>query len=393
MKPTKFDVLLYIEAEEVNRKSLIKTLRENIQFEKASERSINSRIKELKKEGLIDEEKNRLRINEGNGKTDDYLAYLHWARMKDTDYNQLMNKNIVKVYRGILEGRETLKDLSEETNLSKPTLLKAIKTLDRNKFIQIRKKKPLTLKANLNDQTFFYINMHELSLKTFEKGFRMPKIQETRSSRLIKELIKLHTYSSTVTEGNTATEDDVEKIFRNQPTDLTPGEITEIINTKKAVETLYEIQDKEIEINQIKKLHEILMINLLTNLGEFYYGGKKIIGSKLKPPESKREIESSLNALMNFINRYEDRINPFILGSIAHFIFVTIHPFPDGNGRIGRLLHSWIHLRNNLPLFVFDPDKRNQYFNALEEGRKEDLNTFIDFCLEEMVDILCTHAV
>ena len=334
-------------------------------------------------------EKNReLRINKDNRRADNLLAFLHWAKMKDADYNLLMNENIFRVFGEILGGSANIRSLTEKTNLSRPTLLKTINILTKNNFVGIKKKKPLIMDANLNDMTFFYINFHELSLKNFEGRFTIPEIPEIHSRELTEKLIKLHTYSTTVTEGNTATQEDVEKLFANYPVNLTPREITEILNTKRAVELLYKIKEEVIETDRIEDVHRVLMVNLVDRAGEFYYGRKRIIGSELKPPQSREEIETSINALLDFTGRYEHDISSILLACIVHFIFVTIHPFIDGNGRMGRILHSWIHLKNDMPLFVFDPNRKNRYFDALENGRKGSIDDFVVFCLKGMCDVL-----
>jgi len=198
-------------------------------------------------------------------------------------------------------------------------------------------------------------------------------------------LIKLHTYSTTVTEGNTAIEKDVESIFRDYPTELALREITEILNAKKAIEKVYKLCNEEITLEKIKGLHRILMSNLLETPGEFHYRNKQVIGFKTKFLSSREQIHYAFKALLNFCNK---KANPIVKAAICHFIFVSIHPFIDGNGRVARLLHSWILLSENYPLFAFDPDNKYTYFNLLEKARNEDIEEFIDFCVEEHYRIL-----
>ncbi|MBU4436830.1 MAG: Fic family protein, partial [Candidatus Altiarchaeota archaeon] len=215
------------------------------------------------------------------------------------------------------------------------------------------------------------------------KEFIIPEMREIQSKELREKLIELHTYSTTVTEGNTATEEDVEKVFGNYPVKLTPREITEILNAREAVEHLYRNGGEEITLREIRRLHEILMKGLVEKPGRFHYDRKRIIGSEAKLPQSKDEIQPALQAMLNFHHEYKGEIDARILSAIIHFIFVTIHPFADGNGRAGRLLHSWILLKEDLPLFVFDPNRKNEYFELLEAGRKNSLDGFIEFCLAE----------
>jgi Fic family protein len=94
-----------------------------------------------------------------------------------------------------------------------------------------------------------------------------------------------------------------------------------------------------------------------------------------------------VKALISFTRKYASA-SPLLIAPLAHLMFASIHPFQDGNGRIARLLHSWILLKKNLPLFAYDPDKRNQYFNHLEEARNTDAWEFIKFCNTEHKKII-----
>lgn len=374
---SKFDVLLYLsQMESPEKKELVRLLRRNIFFENVSERAVSERLNELKKENFIEGTK----IAE-NPKTINCLAFLYWSKMKGKDYNMMLDEKSVSIFKALFEkGGAGLKIIIKETGISKPTALKYIARLKENGFVSVIKKKPLALKACLNDLSFFYANFLGLRFSGFEKHFEIPSMPNMRSKNLVEMLVKIHAYSTTVTEGNTASEKDVEKIFGNYPVSLTPREVLEIINAKAAITELFSVCKNDIDAPQIKHLHKILMNNLLDSAGEFYCGSKKIAGVATKLPSSKEDIDYATGALLNFC---KSGINPRILGPIAHFIFASIHPFADGNGRTARLLHSWLLLKNNLPLFVFDPNKRNEYFQLLEKARSESMEDFVNFCIKE----------
>ena len=381
---SKFDVFLYF-TQAKDTKELISIIHRNAFFENVSERIIRLRLNELRKDGFAADGK----MNMENPDTINCLAFLHWMRMREIDYNRLLEKRVVNTFTAILgHSNISIKSLVKKTRLSRPTILNIANLLKEHGFIRVNKRKPLLISANLNDKTFFYINFLKPSLKPFEEGFVMPRFPVIHSKKLEDRLIKLHIYSTTVTEGNTATEDDVKRVLENNPVKLTPREVTEILNAREAIRYTYKICKKEVNIAEIENIHRILMNNLLETAGKFYYGRKRIIGSETKLPNYKEAIDYSMTALLNFQKEYEKKINPMIMAPIIHFIFVTIHPFADGNGRTARLMHSWILLKANMTLFVFDPDKRNTYFDLLENSRKEDIEKFIDFCLNEHADCI-----
>ncbi len=379
---SKYDVLFYLsqmkkESGNVGKKQLIRYLRRNIFFENVSKRTVSDILRVLKAEEYIVD----MAINRENRKVMDCLAFLYWARMKGIDYNELLDEKAIRVFKELFENNAMqFKDIIKKTGFSKPTVVKYVRVLTANRFVRVLKKKPLLLDANLNDSTFFYVNYLDLKMCGFEKQVNVLSPLKIHSKKLVNASIMLHVYSTTVTEGNTATQDDVARVFGDYPVGLTPREVTEILNAIKAIGELFSICEEDICVPKIKRLHGIMMNNILDKPGEFYYGSKRIVGFETKLPSSSEEIEFAIAALVNFSGK---KINPLVLASIVHFIFVSIHPFADGNGRMGRLLHSWILLKAGLPLFAFDPHKRNEYFAHLESARRESMGEFINFCIRE----------
>jgi len=385
MKLSRFDVLLYLEEYE-DREGLFKAIRQNALYRRLSERTISRRLEELIKDNLITK---YLELNEDNPGLWNLLAFLHWGRLRGKDYNKpLINKSCKIFGRILAEGGVKLSKLSRNTRLSKPTVSKYLGILEESNLMERVREKPLKLSVRFNDLTFFYVNFLGYDLDSYAREFRIPGMRKIQSKKLREKLIELHTYSTTVTEGNTATEEDVERIFNNYPVDLTPREIAEILTARGAIEYLYKNRNEEITIREIKNLHEILMKWLVERPGRFHYGRKRIIGSETKLPQSKDEIRSALKAMLNFHHEYKGEIDARVLGAIIHFIFVMIHPFVDGNGRVARLLHSWILLKEDMPIFVFDPNQKNEYFELLEKGREDSIDGFIEFCLREHARVL-----
>ena len=77
-----------------------------------------------------------------------------------------------------------------------------------------------------------------------------------------------------------------------------------------------------------------------------------------------------MNQLNRFIDKEKDNINPVELSAIVHYRFEKIHPFGDGNGRIGRLLMNHILWFAGYPILIIEYKNRNAYYRALE--RDED---------------------
>jgi Fic family protein len=88
------------------------------------------------------------------------------------------------------------------------------------------------------------------------------------------------------------------------------------------------------------------------------------------------EIKSKLKKLFRWINKYDDKImSPVELACIAHYEFVNIHPFGDGNGRISRLLTNYILYKYGYPLLLIKNIDRKGYFKSLERSNMQNNST------------------
>ncbi len=93
-----------------------------------------------------------------------------------------------------------------------------------------------------------------------------------------------------------------------------------------------------------------------------------ISGSRYVPPAADR-VGELMSALIEFLPTIPSAIVSSIL---AHLTFVTIHPFPDGNGRVGRFLMNAILLGNGWPWLTIKEGERGTYFESLREAQLED---------------------
>ena len=114
----------------------------------------------------------------------------------------------------------------------------------------------------------------------------------------------------------------------------------------------------------------------------------------MPPPPS--EIPDLLTALLAFINN-QISISPLIKASLAHLVFEKIHPFLDGNGRVGRLLFQAILAKHNyhcnwlLSIEELLSEKKQTYYLLLDHNEP---TTFITFMIEivyEETEKLKTH--
>lgn len=196
------------------------------------------------------------------------------------------------------------------------------------------------------------------------------------------------TYNSNSIEGNSLSEPDTAAIlFENAA--LPNKSLTEQLEAKNHQSALnylfdYMAGDKKLNEDIILKLHSILMNSILDDAGIYRNHGVRITGTSvptanyLKVPQLMIELVKDMNV------KTKD-----IIGLVAeiHSRFEKIHPFGDGNGRIGRLLMHAMLLKKNLPPAVIKQQKRILYIRYLNKAQlKEDLSNLTDFVCDAVLE-------
>lgn len=147
----------------------------------------------------------------------------------------------------------------------------------------------------------------------------------------------------------------------------------------------------------IKKLHQITLQGIVPSqkeqtLGKYKEKDNKIVnstGTVVFIPPSHSETKKYMDELLDYMNDVNDEVNSLIKAAIIHSQFESIHPFEDGNGRVGRLLICLYLYKAkviNFPFFymseAISQDKR-VYYNMLTESRISSYNEWIKFFLKK----------
>lgn len=188
------------------------------------------------------------------------------------------------------------------------------------------------------------------------------------------------TYHTNSIEGSTLNEPEVRAVIFDGATipNKTLVEHQEAKNHQAALGTLLQWihrGDARITEDKIKKLHTILLNGIFTDAGQYRSRSVRIVGSHvvtanyLKVPELMRELIPDMNRSGKNIYRHL---------ATTHARFEQIHPFSDGNGRVGRLLLHWMALRRGLPPVLIQKERKQAYFTYLERAQIKEEYIFLE---------------
>jgi Fic family protein/DNA-binding Xre family transcriptional regulator len=212
-----------------------------------------------------------------------------------------------------------------------------------------------------------------------EKEIRMP-------GGLYHELQVRMTYNSNHIEGSKLSEDQTRLIFETNTVDVGEGipvdDIIETVNHFRAIDYVIDHAEESLTEDIIKELHRILKQSTKDSmLAWFAVGDYKrranVVGGKetVKP----KDVPARMKALLS---RYESLDVVSIEDIIEfHYNFERIHPFQDGNGRVGRLIALKECLRYGIVPFIIEDSKKMFYYRGLSEWETEK-GYLTDTCLD-----------
>jgi Fic family protein len=210
---------------------------------------------------------------------------------------------------------------------------------------------------------------------------------ELRKANQIKTI-----HSTLEIEGNTLSIDQVTAVIENKRVIAPQKDILEVKNAIKVYDAFQSFN--ALSLPSFLKAHALLMKGLIPMPGKFRTAGAGIVkGSKLTHLAPKANmVKALMNDLFSYLKNDKDLL--LIKSCVFHYELEFIHPFVDGNGRMGRLWQSVI-LKELNPIFIFLPveliikQRQSEYYKVLEKSDKSGNSTlFIEFILAAIDEAL-----
>ena len=296
------------------------------------------------------------------------MLKLEIKKIKDKKYIYIKynvkvnNKNTPKLlYVGRLE-KLTLIDFMEKLN--------RLHTIRLTNFIDLWENKNYKY---LDSQKIFRLELIHYNYQFFEEQFP-DELKRYNNSVFVR-----YVQGTTAIEGNTISQKQAGELLEHgiTPSGKSLREVYELINFKKLNEFLKQFES-DISERTIKKMHAIIMAELLESPGDYRQIQILIEKAEHEPPPA-FEVPKLMVELIRWYKQNRKNVHPFELAVLLHTKFVTIHPFVDGNGRIARALLNFILEKNDYPKLYLSLEDRNSYLDAVAEGNKENYQPIIYF--------------
>lgn len=220
------------------------------------------------------------------------------------------------------------------------------------------------------------LNKHVDMPKTLLDVLRAEKAAKLHGGIYHRVQIDL-TYNSNHIEGSRLTHDQTRYIFETNTIDLSDGavKVDDVVETANHFKCIDMIIDSAAHVPSeafIKQLHATLKSGTSDSRQDWFAVGdykklpNEVSGIDTAQPE---EVAAQMKKLLSEYNANKEKSFDDLLD--FHYRFERVHPFQDGNGRVGRLILFKECLRNNIVPFIIDEDTKLYYYRGLKEWERE----------------------
>ncbi|MFA5141770.1 MAG: Fic family protein [Candidatus Woesearchaeota archaeon] len=233
-----------------------------------------------------------------------------------------------------------------------------------DQLISARKAGEITLLKQIRGTSVFTLRDSEIeAYKSYDKRLEIHHLQKHFDWGKFTEEF---TYNTNAIEGSRVVLKEVKSLLGKHSTATSSDEI-ETLNVAKAVEHIRNSSEK-MSMELILRLHKMCFTGTKDYAGSFRDVEvviKDRAGNIMHMGAPFKQINSLLKELVDWYNMHEKKHSPLLLAAVVHDQFEHIHPFQDGNGRVGRLLLNYVLLHHGYPPVNIRFKDRTWYYKTL----------------------------
>ena len=277
-----------------------------------------------------------------------YLVHSYREKKKVKKIRKYLGQNLIKA------------ELEEAKNIAKQHILKLLQELNTKVFLFTLTKKQIEK-----------LNNYKIKIMHFD---------QKEWQRFTEEFV----YNTNAIEGSTIQREGVPEILHKQK--VSDAEELETKGVAKAVEYIKNTKE-DLSIELMRKLHKICFEGSKSFAGQIRNVEVVIRNSKgeiLHQGVHVSQLQLALKEMIGWHDKNKNKFKPLVLAAIMHNQFEYIHPFQDGNGRVGRLLLNFILLKNKYPPININLEDRAEYYTTLQEYQKnQNLKPTVEFLVKQ----------
>jgi Fic family protein len=208
-----------------------------------------------------------------------------------------------------------------------------------------------------------------------------------------KEFSKIFTYNTNAIEGSKLSQEEVKDLLeKDKWPNKSKEDIAEAFGVDEAISHIRIIKE-HISLELIKKIHKIIFKNSKPFAGKLRKKGEEVVvmdsrGNVVHEGAPQARISHLLRELVEWYSNNKNKYPGLILGAVVHNQFENIHPFRDGNGRVGRILLNNILIKHKLPPINIDFKNRAEYYESLQAYEKNhDLKPTVRLYIKEYKEL------
>lgn len=208
--------------------------------------------------------------------------------------------------------------------------------------------------------------------KNFRKEWK--KYPESIKKEILIDLSISFTYNTNAIEGSTITLHETEDIIKRKISPNKPlRDVQETINHSK---TFFKaINEKsELSADMLLKWHKEIFSDTKPDIAGRFRDYLVKVGNYRAPDW--HDINKLMKEFFEWYSKNKDIMQPAEFAARAYYKFEKIHPFGDGNGRVGRLIIAYLLKKENYPLLIIEYKKRKSYYHALSKSENDFVNWF-----------------
>ncbi len=199
----------------------------------------------------------------------------------------------------------------------------------------------------------------------------------------------LFTYNTNAIEGSKLNKLEVRDLLeKDKWPNKSKEDIAEAYGVREAINLIRKTKE-HISLDLIKNIHKTIFRNSKSFAGKFRKKGEEVAvfdsrGNVVHEGAPQSRVQHLLRELVGWYNKNQKKYPTLVLAAVVHNQFENIHPFADGNGRVGRVLLNNILIKHDLPPVNIDLERRFEYYASLQEYQKfQNLQPTIDLLMKE----------